>query len=31
MHGVKTISSINLIKPSWNKKFKKKEKLSTVR
>ena len=31
MHGVKTISSINLIKPSWSKKFKKKEKFSTVR
>ena len=25
IHGVKTISSINLIKPSWNKKFKKKK------
>lgn len=31
IHGVKTISSINLIKPSWNKKFKKKEKLLSVR
>ena len=31
MHGIKTISSINLMKPSWSKKFKKKAKLSTVR